>query len=181
MFSKLEDLFLLSGRRRDRGAEYIFIARQWKRVMGREICSKTEITGIRENVIYIGAVNPVWASHLTQMKKELLDRLNGAIKPLKLKDIRFKAVYPLKKNESPPAEKQPAPQAELGEEEKACIEKAAGFISDGRLREKVESIMRHDLIWQQEKKRRGVRNCIRCGRLDDTLHRGLCLSCRKSR
>ncbi len=151
------------------------VAQKWPECVGKEINRNTSISSIKDGILFAATTNAVWASHLTALKKEILDKLNSAILPYTLKDIRFKPSYKIKAQYQ--EKKSERKLIRLTAEEQDFIEVAAAEIKDREMRDTVKSIIEKDLIWQKEKLENGGGICSVCKSVFSK--KGICLSCKR--
>jgi hypothetical protein len=62
----------------------------WEEVAGPEIARKTAPSRVIDGVLYVDAESAIWASQLTLMRFELVERLNARIGGATIRDIRFR-------------------------------------------------------------------------------------------
>ena len=123
------------------------VASKWNECVGYEISRKTSIKMIKDGIVFVAVANSVWASHLTSMKKDIVEKLNSMILPHKINDIRFQPSYKFKKEE--PFQGVSAKYV-ITEEDRAMIKEKASAIEDSKDRAFFERIMEKDLAWKKE-------------------------------
>ena len=62
----------------------------WKKIVGKTISKKTEITSIKNGKITIKTSNPIWRNELTFQKEDLLNRLKKEEPEINIKEIEFR-------------------------------------------------------------------------------------------
>lgn len=71
----------------------------WRKAVGEEICSNTEITEVKNFVLYVNVESSALIHHLTNFEKTaIIDRINTIMGAKSIGDIRFK-LGTLNKNE----------------------------------------------------------------------------------
>lgn len=85
----LESLMLRSGLAK--GAAGHRAVDIWEEVAGPAVAKKTAAVRVAGDVLYVDVDSPVWASQLTFMKADLLERINSRIGEEVLRDIRFRS------------------------------------------------------------------------------------------
>lgn len=68
--------------------EYEAVVR-WEAVVGDRIAAMTSATKIQQGVLLVRVKTSTWRNELTMRKKEIIDRLNGALGAQIVKDIKF--------------------------------------------------------------------------------------------
>ena len=64
----------------------------WQHIVGDEVCKCTDITGLKNGVLYVSAESTVLIHHLTNFEKHaIITRINEIIGTKCIEDIRFKA------------------------------------------------------------------------------------------
>lgn len=64
----------------------------WAEVVDERLLCHTDAVKIKERVLYVAAANSVWASELTYLKKELIEKFNRLAGEGAISDIRFKTM-----------------------------------------------------------------------------------------
>ena len=70
--------------------ETINLNKSWKKMVGKTIAKKTEITSIKNGKIIIKTSNPIWRNELTFQKEDLIKRLKKEEPETKIKEIEFR-------------------------------------------------------------------------------------------
>ena len=70
--------------------ETINLNKSWKKIVGKTISQKTEITSIKNGKIIIKTSNPIWRNELTFQKEDLLNRLKKEEPEINIKEIEFR-------------------------------------------------------------------------------------------
>ncbi len=122
----------------------LIIASKWPECVGAEIAKKTSIKFFKDGILFIGTENSVWSSHLTSIKNQILDKLNEALAPFALKDIRFSAGSPLYKPKQ--AKRIPCVKHTLTEAEEQVVRGAAESVKNETLRKVTENIIRANIL-----------------------------------
>jgi len=173
LFTSISDIINLQINSEKNYALKMAVALKWKECVGEDIALKTSVQAIRDGIIFASAANAVWTSHLTAMKKDIIDKLNSMIIPHKINDIRFKASYRSKKQEYKKEIKE-IPQ--ITAEERNVIKEKSSVIKDEKERLLFENIMEKDIIWQKEKLAGGGGFCPICGVV--SARKGICFYCK---
>jgi len=64
----------------------------WQHIVGDEVCKCTDITGLKNGVLYVSVESTVLIHHLTNFEKHaIITRINEIIGTKCIEDIRFKA------------------------------------------------------------------------------------------
>lgn len=61
----------------------------WGESVGEEIAKNTQPQYIKQGILFVNTVSPVWAHQLTIIKSEILDKINRHLS-VPVKDVRFK-------------------------------------------------------------------------------------------
>lgn len=71
----------------------------WRQVVGEEVCDNTEITELKNGVLYVNVESSALIHHLTNFEKSaIITKINTIMGAKSIGDIRFK-VGTIKKNE----------------------------------------------------------------------------------
>lgn len=67
------------------------VIEMWAGVAGPQIAGRTTAVRVSDGVLHVDVESPVWASELTFMKQDLVDRLNAKAGEECVRDIRFRS------------------------------------------------------------------------------------------
>ncbi len=62
---------------------------RWREVVGDDIAGHTEAVSVKKGVLWIRVKDSVWMHHLSMMKKQIMDKVNGYLKTDTVRDIYF--------------------------------------------------------------------------------------------
>lgn len=82
---------------------------RWFQIAGEQIYTKTFPRIYKYNVLTLGVSNSAWMQELSFMKSQLIDRLDDAVGPGVVKDIRFVLDTSVGKNRHVQKKEQPTP------------------------------------------------------------------------
>ncbi|RTZ90906.1 MAG: hypothetical protein DSY91_05795 [Deltaproteobacteria bacterium] len=121
----------------------------WKSTVGPYILRNTEVRRFQKGVAWIRTPSPTWRFELTQMKSQLIDRLNRAAGHPLVKDIRIEIgnISPRGEvaNERVGMDPATAP-TRLPKDEAAWVKRCVNEIPDPDLRRQSEKILTQFLI-----------------------------------
>ena len=63
----------------------------WAEIVGSEIAKNTKPKKLKDNVLYISTVSPIWAGELNLMSQSIISKINEYIKEEVVKTIRIKS------------------------------------------------------------------------------------------
>ena len=63
----------------------------WMEIVGTEIAKNTKPKKIKDKVLYISTVNPIWASELNLMSQSIIGKINEYLKEDVVRAIRVKS------------------------------------------------------------------------------------------
>ncbi len=66
------------------------IFNHWEDIVGKEISRKTRPEKLFKEILYISVSDPGWASELSMMSEQLIDRINSFIGAKIINQLRFK-------------------------------------------------------------------------------------------
>jgi hypothetical protein len=121
----------------------------WKKSVGPYILRNTEVRRFQKGVAWIRTPSPTWRFELTQMKHQLLDRLNREAGHPFVKDLRIEigTIAPRKDVPDAVVGKETSQEvARLPEDEAAWVRRGVAEISDPELRRHSEKILTKFLI-----------------------------------
>ena len=61
----------------------------WPKAAGKEISKVTEVTYLKNGVIFVKAESSAWRNELIFQKEEIINKINRLLKKKIIKDIRF--------------------------------------------------------------------------------------------
>ncbi|MGE5486143.1 MAG: DciA family protein [Ignavibacteriales bacterium] len=67
------------------------VIEMWAAIAGPQIAGRTTAVRVSDGVLYVDVESPAWASELTFMKQDLVDRLNAKAGEVCVRDIRFRS------------------------------------------------------------------------------------------
>lgn len=142
----------------ERAAHAALAVELWPQIVGPEAAAATRVTGLRAGVLLVDAQPGMWAQELSLRRSQLAAALNVALGESVIEDIRIRQ-QPLGRTR-PTQPTQPTqltqPQVEeIGEQERARIERAVADIKDPELRDVTRRAMISQARW---KRRRGARD-----------------------
>ncbi len=120
----------------------------WKKVVGPYILRNTEVRRFQKGVAWIRTPSPTWRFELTQMKTQLLDRINREIGHPFVQDLRIEIgnISPCPDVPASPVGERPPREARLPEEEAAWVRRCVAEIPDPELRRSSEKLLRKFLM-----------------------------------
>jgi predicted nucleic acid-binding Zn ribbon protein len=121
----------------------------WKKTMGPYILRNTEVHRFQKGIAWIRTPSPTWRFELTQMKPQLIDRLNREAGHPFVKDLKIEiGNVTTTVADAEPIGRAPLPQESLRlpEDEAAWIKRCVSEISDSDLRRCSEKILTRFLI-----------------------------------
>lgn len=62
----------------------------WEEIVGKEIAKNTKPKKLKDKVLYISTVNPIWASELNLMSQDIISKINGYLKEDIVNTLRVK-------------------------------------------------------------------------------------------
>ncbi|MCL4417233.1 MAG: DUF721 domain-containing protein [Actinobacteria bacterium] len=62
----------------------------WEEIVGREIAKNTKPRKLRDKVLYISTINPIWAGELSLMSQKIIDKINNYLKEDIVSTLRIK-------------------------------------------------------------------------------------------
>lgn len=62
----------------------------WEEIVGKEIAKNTKPKKLKDKVLYISTVNPIWASELNLMSQDIISKINGYLKEDMVNTLRVK-------------------------------------------------------------------------------------------
>ncbi len=139
----------------ERAAHAALAVELWPQIVGPEAAAATRVTGLRAGVLLVDAQPGMWAQELSLRRSQLAAALNAALGESVIEDIRIRQ-QPLGRTRPTPPTQLTQPQAEeIGEQERAMIERAVADIKDTELRDVTRRAMISQVRW---KRRRGARD-----------------------
>jgi len=63
----------------------------WAEIVGTEIAKNTKPKKIKDKILYISTVNPIWASELNLMSQSIIGKINEYLKEEVVRAIRVKS------------------------------------------------------------------------------------------
>jgi predicted nucleic acid-binding Zn ribbon protein len=63
----------------------------WMEIVGAEIAKNTKPKKLKDKVLYISTVNPIWASELNLMSQSIIGKINEYLKEDVVRAIRVKS------------------------------------------------------------------------------------------
>lgn len=79
-------------RRNNADKTYGQVKNAWQHIVGDEVCKCTEITGLKNGVLYVSVESTVLIHHLTNFERHaIIARINEIMGTKCIEDIRFKA------------------------------------------------------------------------------------------
>ncbi len=149
--------------------------RAWEQIAGRVVGAHARAEAMRDGVLVVATDTPAWAQELHMRQSELLSRLRPLLGDGAIKEIRFRSGLRKQREKAPAGEETPAGEPlsgrRLGE-----LRKAAAGIDDSALRQRVEHAFASLARIAEWRRRRGWRQCARCGQWQRTGKRW-CASC----
>ncbi len=121
----------------------------WKKTVGPYILRNTEVRRFQKGIAWIRTPSPTWRFELTQMKHQLIDRLNREAGHPLVKDLRIEIgnITSPKAAPEPVGQHQPSEKALcLPDDEAAWVKRCVAEISDPDLRRYSEKILTNFLI-----------------------------------
>ena len=64
---------------------------KWQEIAGEEIYSHSRAASLHRGILFLTVDNSVWCHHLSMMKNQLIEKVNGFFQENLISDIRFKA------------------------------------------------------------------------------------------
>ena len=61
----------------------------WSKAAGKEISKVTEVTYLKNGVMFVKTETPVWRNELIFQKEEIINKMNNLLKKRIIKDIKF--------------------------------------------------------------------------------------------
>ncbi len=65
-------------------------AQVWAEVVGEKISQVTEVTAVRDGIMFVSVKSATWRQELSLMKIEIIGRLNGRLGDKLITDIQFR-------------------------------------------------------------------------------------------
>ncbi len=156
---------------------------RWPEIVGPENALHCRAVSLQRGVINVEVDSPVWAHHLSMMKREMIAKANGIAGEKLVEDIRFKAGYFEKSQNNQQdgdlstAEKGPALwQVQLSEAERKWLEQTVRGASNPELRRKMTRILRKELAMRKLRQEKSWHKCARCNALSPASEL-LCRTC----
>ena len=148
----------------------------WKQILGGKIANASKPVSIRERVLFVKTLSPVWACELNNLKHEIIKKINAALKEDFIYDIKFSYGQFERNKENPVSKKiKPVNTKDFSDELLDMIKNAINMIADSDLREKAFHLILKSLSLQTQRKNSGWKECSRCSILTDKNN--LCHSC----
>jgi hypothetical protein len=124
---------------------------QWEPAVGAVIASHAQPLSLRGKKLLVQVDSPVWMQQLSMLKPELIEKVNGRMGEIMIKDITLKLgeVGPRKKPASPAA-----PPVPLTREEQYLVETYVKDVAEPEIRTALMRLIEKDLM---NKKRTGKR------------------------
>ncbi|MCL4385018.1 MAG: DUF721 domain-containing protein [Actinobacteria bacterium] len=64
----------------------------WEEIVGKEIAKNSKPEKLKNKVLYISTVNPIWASELNLMSQNIINKINDYLKDDTVGALRIKSV-----------------------------------------------------------------------------------------
>lgn len=143
----------------------------WPEIVGRDIAAHAVPVNVQKGTIVLAVNNSVWCHHLSMMKEEIIDKLNGFIGEKLITDIRFQAGYLQNdKNINLDNEKMETinQKLKLVKLDEAEIEQAGYLVrpvAEEQLQRKLFKIIKKHLAFKKLKKLNNWHKCAACDSL----------------
>ncbi len=135
----------------------------WQEIAGPQISLKTEISHIKNGVLFVKVSNSMWSQQLSFLKHTLINKLNHRLGRAVVKEMIFILGFTEKSSELEVIEYAPGPESfSLNEDERKKIEEITGIIKESDLREKLKNIMINEARSAKWKKMMGWIECTEC-------------------
>jgi len=129
--------------------EYRLFSR-WEDIVGDTIARHARPVSVRGNRLYLAVDSSAWSQQLSQLKPELLEKINLNLGREAVKDITFRLGGMERTEWHRPA--QPPRTASLSPEEEARIESYVQVLKDEDLRKSVRRLIKKDMLLKKEKR-----------------------------
>jgi len=63
---------------------------KWDKIVGEDIATHCKPAAVKENVLIVHVSNPIWIQHLQFLKKEMLQKINQAVKSSSIRELKFR-------------------------------------------------------------------------------------------
>jgi len=136
----------------ERAAHAALAAEMWPDVVGPDAAAATRVDGLRAGILLVSAQPGLWAQELSARRSQLADALNTALGEQVVLDIRIRQRHfeATQATQAARLTQLPAERTgDIGEEERAAIERAAAEIEDPELREITTRAMISQVRWKR--------------------------------
>jgi hypothetical protein len=123
----------------------------WDPVVGNAIAEVTQPMRVRNRVLQVRVIHPVWMQELQFHKKLILQKMNDFLGASLVEDLRWVLGEREKKEAGKKREKAGKFQRELKPEEKERIEKEVSRLRDGEMREALSRLFSKQLMRERGK------------------------------
>ncbi|MBI2252134.1 MAG: DUF721 domain-containing protein [Armatimonadetes bacterium] len=163
MLLKIEELLESYSKKFNLSSQFklIKIDSFWEEIAGEKIFQNTQISFIKDGILYVKVKNSAWVYELSCLKEIIRQKINQKLNENIIKDLHFKTGI-IKKNYSKSILKSAPP---LSNQEEEKIKTILENISDDHLREILGRILTKSIQLKHLKKKSGWNKCVSCGDL----------------
>lgn len=124
---------------------------KWQEIAGEEIYVHSRASSLHRGILFLTVDNSVWCHHLSMMKNQLIERVNGFFQQNLISDIRFKAGI-LKNYQNFKTDKEKITirrrikAIPLSQEEKDKAAALSSSIKNAYFRKKINTLIEKDIV-----------------------------------
>jgi predicted nucleic acid-binding Zn ribbon protein len=86
---------ILTGRKPKAAAKVARVFQLWERAVGEIIAANAKPAAFKDNILLVHVNSSPWLHHLQFLKKDIIQKVNAALKDESIEDIKFK-IGPIK-------------------------------------------------------------------------------------